>query len=240
MRLDKLIEEALHTSRKEMKRLFLSGQVTIDGTKERHQNRNVDSQIHKIMVGNQRLFTDEVYYLLDKPAGVVTANSDLNHQTVFDCLKKADRYPDLYAVGRLDRNTSGFLLLTNNGPLGYDLLHPEKKVAKVYEACINEIVTETDITKFRDGIIFLDGTQCKPANLEILQIDTKNQRSYIRLTIWEGKFHQVKKMFLACGKKVLTLRRLAMGPLYLPENSQPGEYFPLTKAQLTLLKPYFR
>ncbi|BCA86573.1 hypothetical protein EsVE80_20960 [Enterococcus saigonensis] len=127
MRLDKLIEKKLHTSRKKMKRLFLSGQVTIDGVKEFRQNRNVDSQIHKIMVNNQVLFTNEVYYLLDKPVGVVTANSDLNHQTVFDCLTPTDKLDDLSAVGRLDRDTSGLLLLTNNGQLVYDLLHPVKK-----------------------------------------------------------------------------------------------------------------
>ncbi|MGV3083322.1 16S rRNA pseudouridine(516) synthase [Enterococcus dispar] len=240
MRLDKLIEETLHTSRKEMKRLFSKGQVTVDGIKENQQNRNVDSNIHHISAAGIELFTNEVYYLLDKPIGAVTANSDLKYQTVFDCLALKDNQPNLYAVGRLDRDTSGFLLLTSNGQLGYDLLHPVKKVAKVYEAWINEIVTAEDIAKFQEGIIFLDGTHCQPAILEILLLDEQVGHSLVRLTIWEGKFHQVKKMFLACGKKVIALRRIEMGPLRLPENSQPGNYQKLTQTQLALLKPYFR
>lgn len=240
MRLDKLIEDNLHTSRKEMKRLFLSGQVTVDGRKETQQNKNVDSRIHKIIVAGKELFTNEVYYLLDKPAGVVTANSDQKHQTVFDCLTLKDQRVDLYAVGRLDRDTSGLLLLTNNGQLGYDLLHPEKKVTKVYEAWINEIVTAKDVAEFQAGIVFLDGTRCQGAHLEILATNKEKGHSFVRLAIQEGKFHQVKKMFLACGKKVITLRRVTMGPLSLAENSQPGDYHPLTKKQLTLLKPYFR
>lgn len=239
MRLDKLIEQEFQTTRKEMKGLFLRGKVRIDGEVTLQENKNVDSQCHQIEVAGQRLFTKEVYYLLNKSKGLVTANTDSEHPTVFDQLSLEDRRQELFAVGRLDRDTEGLLLLTSNGQLVYDLLHPTKKVFKTYEAQVNEEVTPEDVAAFAQGIVFLDGTVCKSAELERLSFDGLRRMSHVRLRIQEGKFHQVKKMFLARGKKVVALKRTEMGPLSLGELPV-GAYRSLTPEELLQLKPYFR
>jgi 16S rRNA pseudouridine516 synthase len=239
MRLDKLIEEKLNTSKKEMKRLFLRGLVKIDGQVTYSESQNVDSQLHQIEVAGQNLETNEKYYLLAKPSGVVTANKDAQHQTVFDFLAPEDFSPALVAAGRLDRDTQGLLLLTSNGQLVYDLLHPVKKVSKTYLAKVNEVVTPADITAFADGIEFLDGTRCQSAQLKIRTVDFSRKESEVELVIFEGKFHQVKKMFLARGKKVIALKRVTMGPLELGDLPI-GSYRALTLAELQQLKPYFR
>lgn len=238
MRLDKLIEARLQTTRKAQKRLFLTGQVKVDGKIERQENRNVDSQLHKIEVAGRQLFTDERYFLVFKPRGVVTANQDAKHKTVMDLLSAEDRSQGLYSVGRLDRDTEGLLLVTTNGQLGYELLQPTGKVSKVYEAWVKEPVSLADIRAFAAGITFHGGVTCQPAVLQILE--TTPGPTKVRLRITEGKFHQVKKMFLARGIKVLTLRRVAMGPLTLPQDLLPGAYRTLTQAELTSLREYFR
>lgn len=236
MRIDKLIEKNLNTSRKQMKRLFLTGQVVLDGEKIYEEKRNVDSQIHDIRVAGQRLETSENYWLLHKPQGYVTANHDQEHETVFELLDKKDQHPDLYAVGRLDRDTTGLLLLTTNGPLGFALLHPDRHVEKTYHVTVNEALTIQDQQAFLAGIEFIGGRVCKPAHLQILE--TSPTKSTALLTISEGKFHQVKKMFLAQGKKVIALKRVSMGPLRL-EQEEVGSYRALTLAELHALKPYF-
>ncbi|MGP5429551.1 16S rRNA pseudouridine(516) synthase [Enterococcus malodoratus] len=238
MRLDKVIEQNLATTRKEMKRLFLMKKVFVDGVAEFNQQRNVDSQLHEIQVNGQNLQTNHVYYLLNKPAGVVTAKSDSKFQTVIELIAKAERPADLYPVGRLDRDTTGLLLLTDNGQLGYDLLQPGSKVTKTYRATVNEMVTHEDISAFEEGIVFHGGIRCQPAQLEILSSEPSH--SEVLLTIREGKFHQVKKMFLACGKKVTSLKRLTMGPLQLPEDLAQGDYRSLSQEELQQLKSYFR
>ena len=238
MRLDKLIEFRLQTTRKEMKRLFLMKRVRVDGIVEMNPQRNVDSQLHQIVVDGQQLFTEHVYYLLNKPKGAVTAKQDANCQTVLELIAEPDRRKELYPVGRLDRDTTGLLLLTDNGQLGYDLLQPKQKVQKTYRAIVNEEVTEEDVAAFAKGIVFHGGIICQPAELEI--IAASPTASEVALTIQEGKFHQVKKMFLACGKKVIELERLTMGPLRLPSDLGQGTYRSLTQSELHQLKKYFR
>ncbi|MDT2612831.1 pseudouridine synthase [Enterococcus dongliensis] len=238
MRLDKVIEQNLQTTRKEMKRLFLMKKVFVDGAVEYDPQRNVDSQLHKITVDGKNLLTNHVYYLLNKPAGVVTAKKDSQFQTVTELVAKAQRPAGLYPVGRLDRDTTGLLLLTDNGQLGYDLLQPYSQVTKTYHAVINEQVTLEDKKEFETGIVFHGGIRCQPAQLNILRAESGY--SEVLLTISEGKFHQVKKMFLACGKKVTSLTRLAMGPLRLPEELAEGDYRALTLEELQRLKTYFR
>ena len=223
MRLDKLIEQQLQTSRKEMKQLFRMRQVRVDGAVCLQQNKNVDSFLHEITVANQVLQTHDVYYLLNKPKGVVTANADQEHLTVFDLLHPADFRSDLVAAGRLDRDTKGLLLLTSNGQLVYDLLHPTKKVIKTYEARINAEGTQEDIVAFADGIVFLDGTVCQSAPLTIVSYDEQSQTSAVRLQIQEGKFHQVKRMLLAVENRVTHLHRKSIGDRTL-EGLAEGEW----------------
>ncbi len=237
MRLDKLIEEQLHTPRKTMKRLFQTGHVYVDGKIERRPERNVDHALHRIVVQGKQLQTDDVYFLLNKPAGVVTANHDQQHPTVIDCLATADQRSDLYAVGRLDRDTEGLVLLTSNGQLGYALMHPEKAVTKCYDVIVNGCLTKTDQAAFAAGVVFHDGTTCLPAKLTILSAQEKRSQAIVQIT--EGKFHQVKKMFLSRGVKVIGLKRTAIGPLTLPKDLATGHYRTLTQKELESLVEYF-
>lgn len=238
MRIDKVLEEKGFGSRKTVKRLFQRKIVTVDDQIIEDGSYNVDSRLHRVLIDGQAItnFT-HAYFMLNKPNGAVTAVKDRKWQTVIDLLEPTDVTAELYPVGRLDRDTEGLMLLTDNGQLGYQLLLPEKNVTKTYEAIINEKVTQEDIVAFARGIEFIGGEVCKPAKLTILTAAEKE--SHVRLEIQEGKFHQVKKMFLATGKKVIGLKRIAMGPIELDETLAPGEYRPLTDAELLSLKPYF-
>ena len=238
MRVDKVLEERQIGSRKTVKRLIQQKRVKVDGIAITNGSFNVEQAIHQLTVDDDLIaIPPHRYYMLHKPNGVVTAKTDANCQTIFDLIADDDQNDQLYPVGRLDRDTEGLLLITDNGQLGYQLLLPDKKVEKVYEATINDIVTEADITAFAEGIVFIGGEKCLPAKLEILS--DHGIHSQVRVTIQEGKFHQVKKMFLSVGKKVIHLKRIAMGPLELDESLPLGSYRFLTQQELQLLKPYF-
>lgn len=238
MRIDEVLAQHQMGSKKDIKRLFQRRLVKINDKMITNGSFNVESQIHTLTVNERELTIPEHrYYLMNKPAGVVTAKKDRDCQTVIDLLRPENRFEQLYPVGRLDRDTEGLLLITDNGPLGYQLLIPNKKVSKTYEAIINEVVTQEDVIAFSKGIIFIGGEQCLPAKLKILS--TNQGTSKVHLTIQEGKFHQVKKMFLARGKKVIYLKRIEMGPLILENSLQPGEYRDLTLNELLSLAPYF-
>lgn len=234
MRIDKLLEEKGFGSRKTVKRLFQRKAVLVDGEAITNGSFNVEERLHQVTVRGESVkgFTHR-YWLLNKPNGVVTALTDSSCKTVLDLIKEEDKTEGLYPVGRLDRDTEGLLLLTDNGQLGYQLLIPNKKVPKTYEVTTKEPLENTDVAAFAAGIVFIGGEVCKPAHLEIL--DTHRAR----LTISEGKFHQVKKMFLSVGKKVMHLKRVAMGPITLDESLKLGSYRALMDAELQLLKPYF-
>ena len=238
MRVDKVLEERQIGSRKTVKRLIQQKRVKVDGIAITNGSFNVEQAIHQLTVDDDLIaIPPHRYFMLHKPNGVVTAKTDANCQTIFDLIADDDQNDQLYPVGRLDRDTEGLLLITDNGQLGYQLLLPDKKVEKVYEATINDIVTEADITAFAEGIVFIGGEKCLPAKLEILS--DHGIHSQVRVTIQEGKFHQVKKMFLSVGKKVIHLKRIAMGPLELDESLPLGSYRFLTQQELQLLKPYF-
>lgn len=176
--------------------------------------------------------------MLHKPVGVVTANKDRELPTVMDLLPPDIQSDKLYAVGRLDRDTTGLLLLTDNGPLGFQLLHPQYHVDKTYQVEVNGLLTPDHIQAFQKGIVFLDGTVCKPARLEILSASPSYSQAYI--TISEGKFHQVKKMFLSVGVKVTSLKRTHFGPWSLDDNLQAGDYRPLNSEELASIREFLR
>lgn len=234
MRLDKLLEAKGYGSRKKVKQLIKRKQVLVDGQVILADGYAVDPLFQQVVVSGKQL-TDEahVYYMLNKPAGVVSAATDTKNQTVIDLIHSTDRRPGLFPVGRLDRDTEGLLLITNNGQLAHELLVPKKEVVKCYEAVVNERVTAADIKAFEQGITFHGGIQCKPAKLTILS--ATDDESRVRLEISEGKFHQVKKMFLSVGKKVVYLKRISMGDLVLDPTLGLGEYRPLTKEEFHLL-----
>ncbi|MGK0551097.1 16S rRNA pseudouridine(516) synthase [Enterococcus faecalis] len=238
MRLDKLLTSLHFGSRNTIKRLLHSKQVTVDGVIITKAGQNVDAMLQDIRVNGRKLcHQTHLYYMMNKPAGVISAVTDKRLPTVMDLLESTDYRKGLYPVGRLDRDTQGLLLLTDNGQLGYQLLRPNKHVTKRYEVKVNGLVTAEDCAAFQAGIIFHGGIQCQPAQLEVLA--AASSESHVILELREGKFHQVKKMFLAVGKKVTFLKRIQMGPLILDPALASGGYRALNDEELRQLLPYF-
>lgn len=236
MRLDRLFAQE-KISRKAMKQALLKKEILVDDCPARSLAQNVDTGLQKLVFQKRQIQGYEHNYLmLHKPAGVLTASKDRNLQTVMDLLPKNIQSDQLYAIGRLDRDTTGLLLITDNGPLGFQLLHPQYHVDKTYQVKVNGPLTPDHIQQFQDGIVFLDGTTSKPAKLEILSASPTE--SHASITISEGKFHQVKKMFLSVGVKVTSLKRTHFGPWSLDENLQEGDYRPLNQEELKIIKNY--
>ena len=232
MRLDKFLVACAVGSRTEVKNLLKAGRVTVNGKKEKSAKLQIDEERDEIRFDGQLLEYEEfVYYMMNKPQGVISATEDPKHKTVLDLLDEYARAKEVFPVGRLDIDTHGLLLLTNDGKLAYALLSPKRHVDKTYLAQINGVMTDTDIETFAQGIPLKDFT-CQPAKLEILSVDTKKEESLVRVTIAEGKFHQVKRMVAYCGKEVVDLQRLTMGTLTLDENLKRGEWRRLSKEEL--------
>ncbi|WP_066915163.1 pseudouridine synthase [Streptococcus sp. DD12] len=239
MRLDKLLECQGVGSKKRAKRLLQTGQVSIDGEIVRQGSRNCDSGLQAIRIAGQLVKEHaETYYLVHKPIGVVTAVSDSQHPTVIDLVAPEERPEGLYPVGRLDRDTAGLVLLTTNGPLGFQLLHPRYHVTKTYLVTVNGPLLADAPDFFASGVRFHDGTVCQPAQLEILS--SQPFSSQARVTLKEGKFHQVKKMFLAYGVKVTGLTRTAFAGLVLEDSLQAGAYRPLTASEQAVIKTFLK
>lgn len=238
MRLDQLLKKAGYTSRKSQKQLLAQGLVTINGQIARQGRQNVDARLQTIKIGEQQVSDNsQVYYILNKPAGYVTAVKDNQKPTVFDLIAESDQKAGLYHIGRLDADTEGLLLVTNNGPLGLRMLHPRHHVLKTYLVEVNGKLDWTSILRFDQGIVFRDGTACRPARLEILSSQIGFSRA--QLTIREGKFHQVKKMFLAIGVKVTYLKRIGFGPFILEDTLPTGHYRRLTPSEEEALLDFF-
>ena len=169
--------------------------------------------------------------MMNKPQGVISATEDPKHRTVLDLLDDLARSKEVFPVGRLDIDTHGLLLLTNDGKLAHALLSPKRHVDKTYLAQVKGIMTKEDVDIFAKGIPLKDFT-CQPAKLEFVVLDREKNQSLVRVTIAEGKFHQVKRMVAYCGKEVVDLQRLTMGTLTLDENLKRGEWRRLTKEEL--------
>ena len=173
--------------------------------------------------------------MLNKPQNVITATEDASQRTVLDLISATDSVKGLAPVGRLDKDTTGLLLLTNDGQLAHRLLTPQKHVAKTYQATIDGIANDDTIDHFKNGIQLKDGTRCKPATLKIISTSEKDNQSKVEITITEGKYHQIKRMFAACGMHVATLKRITMGPLKLDQALAPGQYRPLSESEVQSL-----
>lgn len=207
----------------------------VNGKIETSAKMQIDENQDEIWVNNRVLVYERfVYYLLNKPKGVISATEDDKHRTVLDLLDENARQKEVFPVGWLDIDTHGLLLLTNNGALAHAMLSPKKHVAKVYRAKVDGIITEKDVEHFEAGIELKDFT-CQPAKLTILEVNEEQQTSLVEIIISEGKFHQVKRMVQACGKKVTDLERLSMGPLMLDERLELGTFRRLTKEELEKL-----
>ncbi len=231
MRLDKYLAEMGVGTRQEVKKQIRQGKVTVNGTVVKAADTKIDETSDEVTIcGRNISYVSYEYYMLNKPAGVVSATEDRRDTTVIDLIKEKKR-KDLFPVGRLDKDTEGLLLITNDGDLAHRLLAPKKHVDKVYYAKIDGMVTEEDVKRFAEGIDIgaEEEEMTRPAKLDIMK---SAEESEIRLTIHEGKFHQVKRMFLAVGKEVTYLKRERMGTLCLDENLKPGEYRLLTEEEI--------
>ena len=236
MRLDRLLAQE-KISRKAMKQALLKKEILIDDYPARSLAQNVDTGLQKLVFqGRQIQGYEHNYLMLHKPNGVVTASKDKKLPTVMDLLPPDIQSDQLYSIGRLDRDTTGLLLLTDNGPLGFQLLHPQYHVDKSYQVVVNGPLTSDHIRLFKEGIVFLDGTTCKPAQLEILSASPTESRASI--TISEGKFHQIKKMFLSVGVKVTALKRVQFGDFTLDPELAEGQYRSLNPEELEIIKIY--
>ncbi|WP_034538374.1 pseudouridine synthase [Carnobacterium inhibens] len=236
MRLDKLLANMGFGTRKTVKTLLKAKEVTVNGIVIKDGKSQVDPDKDKVVVAGEAVeYQEFVYFMLHKPQGVVSATNDNLHKTVIDLLAPKDQVLDPFPVGRLDKDTEGLLLLTNDGTLAHNLLSPKKHVDKCYKATINGIVNEQDILAFKNGITLNDGFNCQSAELDILSIDVDAEQSIIQVTIHEGKFHQVKRMFEAVDKSVTYLKRLSMGNLKLDETLEIGKYRQLTEEELSSL-----
>ena len=206
--------------------------MTVNGKKEKSAKLQIDEERDEIRFDGQVLGYEEfVYYMMNKPQGVISATEDPKHRTVLDLLDDIARSKEVFPVGRLDIDTHGLLLLTNDGKLAHALLSPKRHVDKTYLAQIKGMMTQEDVETFAKGIPLKDFT-CRPAILELVSIDPGKNQSQIRVTIAEGKFHQVKRMVAYCGKEVVDLQRLTMGTLVLDENLERGKWRRLTKEEL--------
>ena len=232
MRLDKFLADMGIGTRSEVKKYIRQGKVKVDGVVEKSPEAKIDETKQQVSCFDKTVgYETFEYYMLHKPAGVISATTDAKDKTVIDLIESKKR-KDLFPVGRLDKDTEGLLLITNDGELAHRLLSPKKHVDKVYFAKVKGVVTEEDQRIFAEGVSLGQGEMAKPSRLEILVSD---EISEIRLTIQEGKFHQVKRMFLSVGKEVIYLKRLSMGTLQLDENLALGEYRPLTEEELKQL-----
>ena len=231
LRLDKYLADMGIGTRSQIKEAAKKGRIQVNGQTEKKTDRKITPEDDQVIMDGQVIgYVHTEYYMLNKPQGVVSATEDRKYQTVVDLIADRQR-KDLFPVGRLDIDTEGLLLITNDGDLAHRLLAPKKHVDKVYYAKIDGMVTEEDVKRFAEGIDIgaEEEEMTRPAKLDIMK---SAEESEIRLTIHEGKFHQVKRMFLAVGKEVTYLKRERMGTLCLDENLKPGEYRLLTEEEI--------
>lgn len=234
IRLDKYLADMGVGTRQEVKKYIRQGRAAVDGETVRSADKKVDEASQTVTFdGTEIVYAAFEYYMLNKPKGVVSATEDARERTVVSLIESRRR-GDLFPVGRLDKDTEGLLLITNDGALAHRLLSPKKHVDKCYYAEVAGEVTQEDVRIFAEkmDIGTAEEEWTRPARLEILESAAVSR---VRLTIQEGKFHQVKRMFQAVGKEVLYLRRESMGPLVLDTDLRPGQYRHLTEKEIEKL-----
>ena len=234
MRVDKLLSNVGVASRAELKKYCKQGLISVNGKVINNPGVQVDSESDDIRFNGEKiLYREFVYIMLNKPDGYISATFDKYDPIVLDLIDQSYLVFEPFPVGRLDKDTEGLLVLTNDGQLAHRVLSPKKHVPKTYYAKIQGKVTEEDILAFEKGVILDDGYETMPSQLKILKSDDMSE---IELTIHEGKFHQVKRMFESVGKKVVYLKRLSMGKLKLDESLKLGEYRELTEEEVKLIE----
>ena len=232
IRLDKYLSDMTSETRSKVKEYIRKGRITVNTVIVKSPDTKVDTDNDEVCLDGKPVgYVEYYYYMMNKPQGVISATEDPKHKTVLDLLDDYARAKEVFPVGRLDIDTHGLLLLTNDGKLAHALLSPKRHVDKTYLARINGVMTDVDVETFAQGVPLKDFT-CQPAKLELVSVDTEKEESLIRVTIAEGKFHQVKRMVAYCGKEVVDLQRLTMGTLTLDEDLKRGEWRRLSKEEL--------
>lgn len=239
MRIEKFLSNMGEGSRREVKNLFRNKAVTVNGQLVKDPSIQIDETKDSICVhGREIAYEPFIYIMLNKPAGVVSATKDNKETTVLELLDEV-RKEELFPVGRLDKDTEGLLILTNDGPLAHELLSPKKHVPKKYYAQIDGYVDESTVEAMSKGITLDDGYVCLSANLKILVAHQEQMKSEIEIELFEGKFHQVKRMFESLDMRVAYLKRFQMGQVALDETLTCGEYRRLTEDEIERLKQVY-
>ncbi len=245
MRLDRVLSNSGFGTRSEIKKIVRKGMVSVDGNTVKDSSLHVDPRNSVIEINGERLcYREFQYIMMNKPAGVISATSDIRQKTAVDLLPENYLSFNLFPAGRLDIDTEGLLLLTNDGQMTHELLSPKKHIDKRYYALIEGVVTQEDVRSFKEGVVLDDGYRTMPSELKVIRAGTGSQdsspngsnlRSEIELILHEGKYHQVKRMFEAVGKRVIYLKRIQMGGLKLDEALKVGECRELTPEEILLL-----
>ena len=236
IRLDKFLSEMSGWTRSEVKKIVRTGSVTVDGNEVKKPETKIDEKLSIVSVdGRQIKYNKYEYYMLNKPKGFVSATTDREHKTVVDIISSSEK-KDLFPVGRLDIDTEGLLLITNDGELAHRLLAPKNHVEKTYYVEVSGILDDVDVDAVEKGLDIGEEKNTIPAKMEILKTDIENNISSCYLTIHEGKFHQVKRMMKKLGKTVTYLKRVSMGSLILDSKLKNGNYRKLTEQEIIELK----
>ncbi|MCO0808236.1 pseudouridine synthase [Lactobacillus helveticus] len=236
MRIDKYLANMNVGSRKEVHVLIKKGIVTVNGDVVKTPKQQVKESDEVLVDGQEVNYQKYHYFLMNKPKGLLSATEDRSQRTVISLLKTQDQYQEITPVGRLDKDTTGLLLLTNDGQLNHELLAPNKHVDKIYRAKIAGVADDETVKTFASGMTLGDGTKLKPAELKILAQDEEHDSSEIEIKIREGKYHQIKRMFGAVGMKVVELERISMGKLKLPKDLKRGNYIELSLDDVSKIK----
>ena len=230
MRLDKILSDMGIASRSELRQIIKSGRVMVDGLAVTAPEKRIDSDSTRISLDGRELkYRKFRYFMMDKPAGVLSATEDSRQETLLDLLPSELKRRGLFPVGRLDKDTSGLIILTNDGDFAHRVISPKSGIWKLYRARVDGQLDVGDVEAFEKGLVLGDGTACLPAKLELLP----GGDCLVRVT--EGKYHQVKRMLASRGAPVLELRRLAVGGLELDEKLGPGGFRELNEAELDRL-----
>lgn len=233
MRLDRFLANMGCGSRNEVKKLIRAGQAMVNDIVIKQEDTQINPGTDRIIFKGKKVeYHEYIYLMLNKPAGVISATKDTRERTVLDLLNPKYFNKGIFPVGRLDKDTEGLLLLTNHGELGHRLLAPKKRVAKRYYVKVGGEIGAKEKQSFQNGITLEDGLKTLPADLEIIK---GSDPAEVIVTIYEGKFHQIKRMFQSLGKRVIYLKRTAMGSLRLDPALHPGEYRELTKEETETL-----
>ena len=227
VRLDKFIADCGIASRKEIKQMIKQGRVCVNGAAVCLPETKLNPEECSVTLDGEMLhYLRYHYYMMNKPAGILSATDDRKQQTVIDLLSPELKKLGMFPVGRLDKDTTGLLLITNDGDFAHKVISPKSGIVKLYHAVCDGTPDEKDVEAFSRGIVLADGTKCLPAKLEVLPDGS------CHVYVQEGKYHQVKRMLAACGKPVIRLERLKIGELFLDESLNPGEYRALSENEL--------